>query len=220
MQLARVAHRLKAKMATIRSFQKSDRDKIRKIARRTAEGYPNPDTEMVADLLVGYYVNYEPEHLLVVEKDKEVVGYLSGCFDTGRCRWIKSTRIIPRAIFKALIRGEIGFTEIRYLGSFLYVALHGGTRNNPPEGYPAHFHINLAEGARGMGIGTELVKRFLETLRGAGIDGVHVRVRQNDRRASNFFKSLGFSRQYGYPTLLAEGGDFRTTRSIIYTKEL
>lgn len=204
----------------IRGFEASDRGEIRRIARATAEGYPNPGTEMVADLLVGYYVNYEPEHLLVVEREGEVVGYLSGCINTSRCRWVKSTRIIPKAILKALIRGEIGLTEVRYLYSFLYVALRGGMRNNPPDGYPAHFHINLKEGARGAGIGTRLAERFLNKVKEAGISGVHVRVRQNDRRASNFFKSLGFSRQHGYPTLLAEGGDFRTSRSIFYTKDL
>lgn len=220
MQLPGVAARLKPMKAEIREYQSSDKADVRRIARTTAEGYPNPDTEMVADLLTGYYVDYEPEHLLVVEKDREVVGYLAGCFNTDRCRWVKGTRIIPRTIFKALFRGEIGLRELRYLASFLYVAAHGGTRNSPPDGYPAHFHINLVQKARGEGVGTKLAKKYLRTLKEAGIGGVHVRVRQNEGRASNFFMSLGFSRQNGYPTLMFDDGEIQTSRSIIYTKDL
>ncbi|MBS3735629.1 MAG: GNAT family N-acetyltransferase [Candidatus Bipolaricaulota bacterium] len=170
--------------------------------------------------MTNYYLNYEPEHLLIAEVEGQVVGYLSGCFNGSRCRWIKSTRVIPKAIVKALFRREIGWKEVRYLGSFIYVTTHGGLRNAPPSGYPAHFHINISEGSRGKGLGTELANEFISMLREAEVRGVHVRVRQNDRRASRFFRSLGFTRETGYPILVAEGNEFRTSRSIIYKKRI
>lgn len=204
----------------IRKFKDTDRDAIRKIATSTVTGYPRSDLQLVADLLTNYYINYEPEHLLVAEAEGRVVGYLSGCFDGSYCRWIKSTRVIPKAIVKALVRGEVGWKEVRYLGSFIYVTMHGGLRNTPPTGYPAHFHINIAEGSRGKGLGTRLADEFLSMLKDSGVSGVHVRVRQNDRRASKFFRSLGFARENGYPILVAEEDKFRTSRSIIYTKKL
>lgn len=204
----------------IRKFKDTDRDEVRRIAISTASGYPRSDLQLVADLITDYYVSYEPEHLLVAEAEGGVVGYLSGCFNSARCRWVKGTRVIPRAIVKALARGEVGWRELRYLGSFIYVAAHGGWRSSPPEGYPAHFHINIAEKWRGEGIGTELAEEFLNTLRNNGIGGVHVRVRRNARRASQFFRSLGFKRENGYPVLVAGEGEFRTSRSIIYVKKL
>lgn len=204
----------------IRKFKDTDRDEIRKIATSTVTGYPRSDLQLVADLLTNYYVNYEPEHLLVAEANDRVVGYLSGCFNSSRCRWIKGTRVIPKAIVKALLRSEVGWKEVRYLGSFIYVTLHGGLRNAPPSGYPAHFHINIAEDWRGKGLGSRLANEFLSMLNQSGVSGVHVRVRQNDRRASRFFRSIGFKREGGYPTLIAEGNTFRTSRSIIYTKKI
>lgn len=204
----------------IRKFKETDRDKVRKIATSTVTGYPRSDLKLVADLLTNYYVNYEPEHLLVAESEGRVVGYLSGCFNGTRCRWIKSTRVIPKAIVKALFRGEIGWREVRYLGSFIYVTMHGGLRNAPPAGYPAHFHINVLEDWRGMGLGTKLASEFLSMLEESGVSGVHVRVRKNARRASRFFRSLGFTRENGYPILVAEGDEFRTSRSIIYKKNI
>ncbi len=204
----------------IRKFDSSDKERVREIAKSTATGYPRSDLQLVADLLTEYYVNYESEHMLVAEKEDKVVGYLSGCFDSARCRWIKSTRVIPKAIIKALIRGEVGRKELRYLGSFIYVAAKGGLRSSPPSGYPAHFHVNIAESARGQGLGTELAEKFFALLRNDGVPGVHVRVRRNARRASRFFQSLGFTRENGYPVLVAEGDKFRTSRSIIYTKEI
>lgn len=204
----------------IRQFKDQDRDEVRQIATSTASGYPRTDLRLVADLLTDYYVTYEPEHLLVAGVEGSVVGYLSGCFNTSRCRWIKGTRVIPKAIVRALIRGEVGWAEVRYLGSFLYVSAHGGLRNAPPSGHPAHFHLNIAEGWRGKGLGTKLAEKFLDMITQNGINGVHVRVRKNDKRASRFFRSLGFSRENGYPILVAEQGKFRTSRSIIYTKKI
>ncbi|MFB6290923.1 MAG: GNAT family N-acetyltransferase [Candidatus Bipolaricaulia bacterium] len=206
--------------AEIRQFKDTDRNKVREIAISTVSGYPRSDIQLVADLVTEYYVTYEPEHLLIAEAEGEVVGYLSGCFDSTRCRWIKGTRVIPKAIIRALGRREIGWKEVRYLGSFIYVAAHGGLKSSPPGGYPAHFHINIAEEWRGQGLGTGLTKEFLAMLGKNGISGVHVRVRKNDRRASRFFRSLGFTRDKGYPVLVAEGKEFRTSRSIIYTKKI
>lgn len=204
----------------IRKFKKTDRNSVRNIANSTATGYPRSDLQLVADLLTNYYVDYEPEHLLIAQVEGEVVGYLSGCFNGSRCRWIKGTRVIPKAVVKALLRGEIGWKEVRYLGSFIYVAMHSGLRNAPPSGYPAHFHINIAEDWRGEGLGTRLANEFLSMLKESGVSGVHVRVRKNNRRASKFFRSLEFTREKGYPILVAEEDGFRTSRSIIYTKKI
>ncbi len=204
----------------IRNFKSGDRERIRNIATSTASGCYLSDRRLVADLLTDYYVKYEPEHLLVAEAGNEVAGYLLGCFDTSRCRRIKAGRVIPRAVTRSLLRGVIGVKEIKYLWLFTWLTVRGELNDSPPPGYPAHFHINLREGARGMRIGSALAGRFLAMLCDAGVKGVHVRVRRNDRRASNFFRNLGFSRKCGYATLLAGESGIRVSRTVIYTKKL
>ena len=204
----------------IRQYRDKDRDEIRTIAAATASGYPRADLQLVADLLTEYYVNYEPENTLIAETSGDVVGYLSGCVNTGKCRKVKGTIIIPRAITRAIIRGEVGWREIKYLGSFIRVTIRGGIRNNPPPGYPAHFHINVKDGFRGKGIGSELVTSFLDLLSGTGVEGVHVRVRQSDMKTIRFFKSFGFMRKKSYPIVIYGPDGFKTSRSIIYTKRL
>ncbi len=204
----------------IRRFRKKDRTRVREIAISTASGYPRCDLQLVADLITDYYLIYEPEHLLIAEAKGEVAGYLTGCFNTSRCRWIKTTRVVPKALFKAVLRGEIGRKEIKYSTSLVYVTLNGEGRSRPPSGYPAHFHVNLAEDFRGKGIGSKLVEKFFALLEDAGIEGVHVRVRQSEKGASRFFRSFGFSRENAYPTVVAGEGEIRVSRSIIYTKDL
>lgn len=204
----------------IRTYQDPDSETVRKIAAATASGYPRRDLQLVADLLTNYYVNHEPEHLLVAEVEDEVVGYLSGCFSTPSCSFVKAIKVVPTAIVKALWRGEVGWKELRYLGAFIYVTMHGGLRNHPPSGYSAHFHINVAEGYRGNGIGTSLVKKFLAMLERADVSGVHVRVRQGDKQTVEFFRSFGFSRENSYSIVMKDKESFRTSRSVIYTKKL
>jgi len=206
--------------AKIRYFKSRDRKEIRDIALRTARGLNIPAPGLVADLLTDYYIFYEPERILVAEAKGEIMGYLMGCFDTVRCRRIKAGRVIPRAIFKALLRHEIGRKEFKYLILYLALIVQKKYNSHPPAGYPAHFHINVAENARGGGIGSKLVKKYLKLLSEARVRGVHVRVRENDENSRAFFQKFGFYRHSGYPTLFAGKQEIRTSRTVIYVKKL
>jgi GNAT superfamily N-acetyltransferase len=57
--------------------------------------------------------------------------------------------------------------------------------------YPAHLHVNLAEDARGRGVGTRLVAAFCRRLDEAGSPGVHVVTGANSRNRS-FYDRMGF----------------------------
>lgn len=57
--------------------------------------------------------------------------------------------------------------------------------------YPAHLHINLAEGWRSKGIGKLLIDAFAEAARRAGAPGVHV-VTQRGVRNVGFYLANGF----------------------------
>ncbi|MFP3952526.1 MAG: GNAT family N-acetyltransferase [Candidatus Acetothermia bacterium] len=204
----------------IRRYENGDRDGVRRIAVGTASGYPRSDPELIADLLSNYYVEHEPEHLLVAESNGVTTGYLFGCVQTRRCRLVKSLSVFPKAVIRGLLRRKIRWREIRYFASTAYVAVKGGLRSSPPRGYPSHFHVNVAREYRRKGIGTALVERFTEVLRENRVPGVHVRVRRNDLKAADFFKSFGFTRARAYPVVVAEEKGMRASWSVVYVKDL
>ena len=68
---------------TIRGYQASDRDAVRRLCCRTGFlGTPvDPvyeDRELFADFLTTYYTDHEPESSFVLEVDGELKGYLLG----------------------------------------------------------------------------------------------------------------------------------------------
>ena len=57
--------------------------------------------------------------------------------------------------------------------------------------YPAHLHVNLAEGYRGQGIGAQLIDTFSHAVQNAGASGVHV-VTQRGARNVRFYRANSF----------------------------
>jgi ribosomal protein S18 acetylase RimI-like enzyme len=202
----------------IRPYAVGDRVAVRRICCDTADAgrpvdRPSPveaffdDRELIADLLMNYYTDFEPESAWVAEQAGgpvitggpaiagEVVGYLTGCRDTGRFKRIMFWRIAPQALFKAFWRGAWWAAStrrlIRYNLPIWWRSL--GHRTMPLAGYPAHLHINLRVGVQGQGIGRQLINQFLAQLRSAGIPGVHLSARENNMTALAFFEKMGFA---------------------------
>ncbi|MCX6993316.1 MAG: GNAT family N-acetyltransferase [Kiritimatiellaeota bacterium] len=207
----------------IRPYAAGDRVAVRRICCDTADAgrpvdRPSPveaffeDRELFADLLMNYYTDYEPASAWVAEQAGVpaiaggpvitggpaiaggVVGYLTGCRDTGRFRRIMFWRIVPRALFKAFWRGTWWSVSTRRLVRWnlpIWWRLLGH-RAMPLAGYPAHLHINLRPGMQGQGIGRQLVNQFLDQLRLAGIPGVHLSTRADNMAALAFFEKMGF----------------------------
>lgn len=207
----------------IRKFRSEDRERVRRLACRNARGYPGKNASWIADILTGYYTDFEPEHLLIAERGSQMVGYLAGCFDSNRSRWVKAFRVIPRAIGQALIQGEISYLELRYFGSLLSAAIHNlakGFRSLTPKGFPAHFHVSIRDAARGRGVGTMLVEKFLEDLREEEVEGVYARVREDNEAGLGFFQSLGFRKMRSYRIALYDGEKVEHSRSVLLVKKL
>ena len=197
----------------IRPYAAGDRVAVRRICCDTADaGRPVEafceDRELIADLLMNYYTDFEPASAWVVEQAGgpaiaggsaiagEVVGYLTGCRDTGRFKRIMFWCIVPRALFKAFWRGTWWAASTRRLVRWnLPIWWRSlGHRAMPLAGYPAHLHINLRMGMQGQGMGRQLINQFLAQLRSAGIPGVHLSAREDNRAALAFFKKMGFAR--------------------------
>lgn len=57
--------------------------------------------------------------------------------------------------------------------------------------YPAHLHINVAAGARSVGVGARLIGRFCSHVAALGVSGVHV-VTADGARNIEFYKRMSF----------------------------
>ena len=185
----------------IRPYAAGDRAALRRICCDTADAGRRveaffDDRELIADLLTNYYTDFEPESAWVAEQAGEVVGYLTGCRDTGRFRRIMFGRIAPQALFKAFWRGTWWAASTRRLIRCNLPTWWRllGHRAIPLAGYPAHLHINLRPGMQGQGIGRQLINQFLAQLRAAGIPGVHLSAREDNMAALAFFEKRGFAR--------------------------
>ncbi|MFH1173251.1 MAG: hypothetical protein V1692_01855, partial [bacterium] len=150
----------------------SDRSSVRKICADAADlGEPVEnffsDREIFADLLTGYYTDYEPQALWVAESDAAVVGYLSGCLDNFRYARVMFGKIIPGVFMRAALRGVFWRKDVWYILIALFKSylIGGFNRKRYLDLYPAHLHINLAADFRHQGLGKMLMERFLAQAR-------------------------------------------------------
>jgi ribosomal protein S18 acetylase RimI-like enzyme len=194
----------------IRPYQPGDRARVRHICFVT--GYMGEpvawqwrDAESFSTIFTGYYTDAEPQSALVAEIDGEVGGYLLGCVDSSRA-WnpgaVVSRQVMGRGL--ALRPGTAGFVW-RSIGDVIVDAAH---RRLPPAPFadprwPAHLHIDLRREARGRGVGSALVRRWLETLRAAGVPGCHLETVAENTSAVAFFEAMGFEKRR--PPVLVPG---------------
>ncbi len=186
----------------IRPYELRDRARVRHICFVTGYiGEPVAwqwrDAESFADIFTGYYTDAEPQSALVAEIDGEVVGYLLGCVDSSRA-WNPAT-VIGRQITRrgiAFRPGTAGFVW-RALGDVMVDAAH---RRLPPSPFadsrwPAHLHIDLLRAARGRGVGSALMRRWLASLSRADVPGCYLETVAENGAAVGFFRSMGFEKR-------------------------
>jgi GNAT superfamily N-acetyltransferase len=183
----------------IRPYQPNDRTRLRQIFQDTAfhgESFRRflDDGEWLADLMTAYYTDVDSTHTWVVEEEGNVVGYLTGSPDTARYRRLWVRRVLPRVF--------VGFFskclwKYRRTWAFLWQSFKSGWsgESDYPSSdfvvYPAHFHINLDVRFRRHGWGRQLIERFCDQLRMAGVNGVHLRTASLEPTRP-FFESCGF----------------------------
>ena len=207
----------------IRRYQPADRPAIRAISCDTADqGGPVErffhDREAVADVLVRYYTDYEPESLWVAECRRQIAGYVTGCLDTRRSTHILLKKIIPRVIAGAVVRGALWRLETWRLGAALLGTVFRGGFPQAVDlsRYPAHLHMNIRDGFRGKGVGRCLIDRFKDQARDAGVQGVHVAVLGDNKGGRGFFEAMGFRLLGEQPLFLPEGAWLRKTSTAVY----
>lgn len=165
----------------VRRYRASDRDAVRAICADTALfGKPIErvfrDRDFVADALIAYHTDFEPESLFVAESGGRVIAYLAGSLDSRRKGRLFRRRLLPRLLLKFLLRGH----WLRPRAWRLVRAAARSGRNRAKvlraveSAYPAHCHVNAAEGFRRAGTGRRLFGRFIEYATERGARGMHV----------------------------------------------
>ena len=201
----------------VRPYRAADRERVRRICFDTGYlGEPVAwqwrDVESFADLFTSYYTDHEPESAFVAERDGVVEGYLLGCADSRRATSepaIFFRHVLRRGI--ALRPGTAGFVW-RSFGDALVDGLR--RRLQAPVGHddrwPAHLHIDLLPSIRGLGVGSRLMRAWLDRLRALSVPGCHLQTVAENHNAIAFFSAVGFT-PCGAPTLApglrSPGGD-------------
>lgn len=182
----------------VRPFRPADRETVLQIGAETAffgapiERYME-DRRLFMDAFYSYYTDYEPEHTWVACADGSVVGFLTGCVNSAAHEKVMCGKIMPLVV-KKWLRGEYhtGRKTFRYAIAVAIAVLGGEIPGVDQRQYPAHLHINLLPGWRGLGLGRSLIEAYLCQLRELGIPGVHLHTTNMNATACRLYEQLGF----------------------------
>ncbi|HUG36569.1 MAG TPA: GNAT family N-acetyltransferase [Candidatus Limnocylindrales bacterium] len=193
--------------------------RCRPLARVEEYGF---DRDLFADLMTGYYLSREPARAWVAVSGERLVGYVFGTTDTRHRRRSTALLIAPAALGRFLLRGS--FLRRAPWRSLLVnwplLRRHGSPPAGLLERHPAHLHIAVAESHRSVGLGAELLSRFLEGLRAAGVAGVHAAVRSDYPGGRRFFERQGFRACSCGPAPRHPDADGDAPERILYAREL
>ncbi|MEP7345026.1 MAG: hypothetical protein ABI877_07160, partial [Gemmatimonadaceae bacterium] len=169
----------------LRAYVPTDRAAVRDLCCRSA--FRNmgvraliDDSELFGDFWASYYTDFEPESLLVAEREGRVIGYLMGCADTERYRRVMARVIVPRVLGRLVSRAVRGrYRNQPHARPFLRWLAVRSWREEPAidtKAFPGHYHVNLArEGVRHR-LYTSLGLRFLDQLDARAVTHLHGQV--------------------------------------------
>lgn len=112
-----------------------------------------------------YYFTHCERFIYLAVEDNRLLGYLMGCSDSRAAEEHYAQTIKSYAVFADLF-----------------------------ERFPAHLHINCHPSARGRGVGSRLVEKFIEDLRTQGVGGVHL-VTSPDSPNRAFYRKNNFQEE-------------------------
>jgi ribosomal protein S18 acetylase RimI-like enzyme len=181
----------------VRPYEPRDRAAVLRIAADTAFfGAPAEafldDRRIMQDAFVVYYVDREPEHLWVAEADGEVVGYISGSTGDRRAAVGKARTAAVFAFRLLTFRYRVGKLTWRYFRRTGGAVLRRDYPHADLKQYPAELHINLAEAARGLGLGKRLMNACLDQMSGLGVLGIHLNTTSLNAAAVHMYEKMGF----------------------------
>ncbi len=145
-----------------------------------------PSERLLSDLWVGPYL--AAGHVLVAHHADDVVGYCLGIDDPRDYR-AAVRRLVPIVIGRLLRGAYPGAWGCARFG----LAALGDRHPHAPLGtFPAHLHMNVRAGARGLGVGRRLLEAYLAAARDRGVPGIQVSTTSRNVAAVSLYSSLGF----------------------------
>lgn len=207
----------------IRPFEVKDLQEIRVICCDVADkGDPIDQIfihrNLAADLLTGYYMDFEPESTFVAEHEGKIVGYIQGSLDNRRYGLAMFFIVVPMALIKAL-KGGVFFDR-----SFWIVA--GAMFRNWPRlfswrkksfhHHQGHIHLGIVKAFRHQQVGQALLAKFLSHAREHGAGEVTASVHDGNAAACRFFERNGFEVVESYPMVMPH----EEYRSLFYVKKI
>jgi GNAT superfamily N-acetyltransferase len=182
-------------MWRIRRYQPSDRPAVFQLCGDTAffgdpiEGFFDA-RQLFLDTFATYYTDVMGDYLWVADDERgDIVSYLMGCPDTAaHNRWFRQhARKMARRFITLRYRGLTRKT-LRFIWDYLHLRVPYLDLSD----YPAHLHINTRADLRGNGVGTALMKTYLDQLRAENVCGVHLETSSANSIAVPWYEKLGF----------------------------
>jgi len=165
----------------IRPFRPDDESRLREICYATGffgnpvTGWIDTNMALFTDIWMAYYLQCEPDAIIVAEHAGQVVGYLLSCYDMHCKQRFMYTRF-PIYFIKRLFTGKyrFGCKTIALLFRLFRDKLQYGFPRIPWREYPASCHYNIIEGFRGAGIFFALMRPFAQRgCLGLGVTRAH-----------------------------------------------
>ena len=150
-----------------------------------------------SEIWIGPYLSYWPDWIYLLLKNSSIEGYLTGCPYSSANKVLRRAHVITSLLPK-LIRRELHFSpdmkrhlkRLAHLEQSPESQFSRKTRLLIENEYPAHLHINLANSARGSGLGAKLLAAFEADLKKAQQHGIHVFC---GKGPLSFYEKNGFS---------------------------
>jgi len=212
--------------ALIRKYRPEDRAELRKICYDAGlMGDPIDPyfgcLDFFADYRLNYHTDYEPESTFVAEMNGRVVGYLAGCRNTSMERQMQKRIIFPRMVLKLLALGyKIDNRFFSFMWRYLRSMWRGEFLEPPMEEFPAHLHMNMADGFRGAGIGSKLMAVYLDYLLENNVKGLYLCTTSHNRLAIPLYKKWGFRLVSSYPMTRYDGIVAGRVESLLFVRDL
>ncbi|GAA4622162.1 GNAT family N-acetyltransferase [Cellulomonas oligotrophica] len=187
--------------AVLRPFHPSDLAGMYRVCLRTGDAggdatrlYRQP--ELLGHLYAGPYPVADPGLTFVVVDEQGVGGYVVGTADTARFDdWLEEHWWPPLRAAHPRV-GDPGDGTQDHV---LVERIHAWERVVPPEGFPAHLHVDLLPHLQGQGWGRRLIGALADALRERGVPGLHLGVSAANTSAIAFYERLGFTTETAYP---------------------
>ncbi len=180
-------------MPQLRAYRPGDLPALYRICLLTGDAgqdaspvYRDPD--LLAHVYCGPYPAADPSLSLVVVDDDGVAGYLVGTADSAAFAAWQDEHWWPALRARYPLRPDDGTAD-----HGLVELLHHPPRDEAPEGYPAHLHIDLLPRRQGQGWGRRLIETFAAALADRGVAGMHLRIDVRNTAAQAFYLRLGFT---------------------------